>query len=346
MANLNNLTPYSAITFPSIMPDGAGVDVVCVAARFAVPPQDADRAAPLEVCAEQRPPPIDDMFWGTRGISSIRQEAQTAPMRLGTDIYVDGYVHAPRGEPAQTMTARVRVGPCAVSLLVFGDRVWQRALGGTALSAPAPFMSLPLCYERSFGGSILDDERLVAQEPRNPVGCGLYKDPAHARDKPAPNFERPDQRIAAWNDRPSPAGFGPVARGWQPRLALAGTFTETWMRTRAPLWPDDFDPRYYSAAAPGLVAPQRLSGGEPVELVGFSPVGALMFDLPRIRIGVRRVRRSGADRRVQMSLDGVLLEPELRSVTLYLRTALPAETAPSARDVDIVRELESWETAL
>ncbi|MCY1058915.1 DUF2169 domain-containing protein [Nannocystis sp. SCPEA4] len=344
MANLDNLTPYSAVSFPSITPDGAGVDVVCVAARFAMPLANASSAAPLVRDYEQRPPPLEDVFFGEPGASSVRHEAQTAPMRLGTDIYVDGHVCAPGGEPVRTMTASVRVGTCAVSLSVIGDRVWQRSVGGLVLSEPAPFESLPLCYERSFGGRVEDGERLVAWQPRNPVGRGFYDSAARALDQPAPNFERPGQRYTSWKDRPPPAGLGPVSRAWQPRLALAGTFGPVWMQTRAPVWPEDFDPRYYNAAAPGLVALPRLTGGEPVELVGFSPAGPLVFRLPRLRLGVRRVRRAGTSLRAPLDLDGVLLEPDLHAVTLYFRAALPADASPSARDVDIVRELESWES--
>ena len=345
MANLDNLTPYSAVTLPSFTPQGASVDVICVAARFSMPPPGTRNSSILSICEEQRPPPLADIFRGSPGASSLRHEAQVAPIRLGTDIYIDGSVRAPKGDPVTEMMVGVDVGPCRAWLRVFGDRVWyRRLLGGLALSESSPFVSLPLCYERSFGGSIFDDSgRLVDWEPRNPVGQGFFTKAAQAIGQPAPNFEHPEKPIQTWDDRPPPVGFGPIARQWQPRLALAGTFDDNWTRTRTPLWPDNFDPRFYNAAASGLIATERLLGGEQVRLTGFSTEGIIEFRLPKVRIAVLRQRRHGNRRTALLGLDGVLLEPDEQTVTLYFRASLPAETAPSARDVDIVRELEPWE---
>lgn len=45
-----------------------------------------------------------------------------------------------------------------------------------------------------------------------------------------------------------PAGFGVVGRAWAPRLAKAGSYDETWERTRWPALPEDFDFAYWNGA--------------------------------------------------------------------------------------------------
>jgi hypothetical protein len=51
--------------------------------------------------------------------------------------------------------------------------------------------------------------------------------------------------------RPSPAGFGPIACHWQPRVGFAGTYGDAWVANRLPLLPDDFDDRFFQSA-PGI----------------------------------------------------------------------------------------------
>src|SRR5262249_31717018 len=97
-----------------------------------------------------------------------------------------------------------------------------------------------------------------------------------------PNIEDPRQLISAPGDRPAPVGFGFVAKPWMPRVAFAGTYDERWQRTRAPLLPDDYNPRFTAAAAEGLWVESGLSGGETVELVQMNPGGRLRFTLPTI----------------------------------------------------------------
>ena len=43
-------------------------------------------------------------------------------------------------------------------------------------------------------------------------------------------------------------GLGAVGRWWQPRLALAGTYDDSWKQTRWPGLPEDFDFGYWNCA--------------------------------------------------------------------------------------------------
>nr|WP_253817395.1 DUF2169 domain-containing protein [Myxococcus xanthus] len=132
------------------------------------------------------------------------------------------------------------------------------------------------------------------------------------------------------------------SRAWQPRLGYGGTYDAQWTERRAPLWPRDFDERFFQAASPGLIATPWLEGGESVVLSGLSPDGTFSFRLPRHRFVASAVFRNRVERR-RMRLDGVLLEPDERLLRLYWRAAFPAEREFAHHEQTLVRELEPWE---
>jgi hypothetical protein len=346
MPNLENLTRFKAVDLPSMNKEGEELLVICVAGRFDLPPAGPPLQEPPKPSEEQRLPMMEDVYWGEPGASSLRYEGQTAYTRPGTDIYVSGSAWAPGGKPVPELLTAVKVGPCQKGVRVFGTRVWYRGALGLKASAPRPFESIPLRYERSFGGvAAATGKEPPAYEPRNPVGMGLYSSAKEAVEQPLPNLEDPLQLITSPTDRVSPAGFGPIARSWQPRLKLAGTYAEAWVEQRAPLWPRDFNPLFFQAASPGLVAAPWLKGGEPVVLSGFSPDGQIAFPLPRYRLLLKSVFRHRVDRR-ELVLDAVLLEPDARALTLVWRAAVPAHRELAQHEYSVVRELEPWEGSL
>jgi hypothetical protein len=239
----------------------------------------------------------------------------------------------------------VKIGPCTQQAVVVGDRVWEAGLTlrGLKMSPPQPFVSMPLLWERAFGGSVYDDDgQLVATEPRNPVGRGLWRDIAAAHDQPVANIEDPRNRIVGVQDRPAPLGFAPVARWWQPRAGYAGTYDAAWQRTRAPLWPEDLDDRFLCSAPAPLQAAPHLRGGEPAYLAGLHPEGPVQFFLPAPRMVVR-FRFNGRDVRRAMTLDGVIIEPDSGHVTLIHRAAAPVVPSMSAHRETVIRPIEDWE---
>jgi hypothetical protein len=346
MPNLENLTRFHAIDLLSMNKEGEDLLLVCVAGRFDLPPAGRPSHEPPKLSEEQRPPPMEDIYWDEPSTSSLRYEGQTAYIRPGTDIYISGHAWAPRGKPVPEMLAAVKVGPCQKGIRVFGTRVWYRGALGLKASAPRPFESMPLRYERSFGGvAAATGEEPPAYEPRNPVGIGLYSSVKEALEQPLPNLEDPLHLMTNPTDRVPPACFGPIARSWQPRLSFAGTYNEAWVENRAPLWPRDFDPRFFHAASSGLIASPGLKGGEPVVLAGFSPDGQIAFPLPRHRLAVKSVFRHRVERR-ELSLDAVQLEPDERALTLIWRTAIPAHRELARLQYSLIREKEPWERRL
>jgi hypothetical protein len=184
---------------------------------------------------------------------------------------------------------------------------------------------MPLIWERAFGGTDESSEPLAA-DPRNPVGVG-FRGRNSARPVAGtslPNIEDPQQPISSPSHVPPPAGFGAIAPHWQPRQSYAGTYDATWMETRAPYLPQDFDPRFCQVAPAGLATTGHLRGGEIVQATGVTPDGSLQFELPFVRLAVTYVLDRGEEMRPAL-LDTMIIEPDAARVVLVWRSALPCD---------------------
>jgi hypothetical protein len=143
-----------------------------------------------------------------------------------------------------------------------------------------------------------------------------------------PNLEDPEQPLQRFGQVVAPASFGFVSPHWQPRSPFAGTYDEAWNRTRKPLLPKDFNRRYFNAASPGLVAPVFLKGGEPVTLVGVSPLGRRLFALPRVTPKVTVELVGSEDAHPALNLDTVILDMDEHRAFLLWRGTVPLRDGP------------------
>ncbi|HET8696368.1 MAG TPA: DUF2169 domain-containing protein, partial [Gammaproteobacteria bacterium] len=279
-------------------------------------------AAPVVQLLENQPDPAwEGVYHGEPGVSSLRQEPDTAFTKPATDVVLLG--HARPAKPGdRSVDVGIKVGPVQKVARVFVDRYWVKT-GGTVLATkPSPFEQIPLVYERAFGGwdRAHKDEKTWKYDPRNPVGRG-FGDPLRYVEEgkvPLPNIEDPNHLINRYGDSPAPAGFGFISPEWQPRARYAGTYDEAWDRGRKPLLPKDFDLRFFSAASPGLVAPGYLTGDEEVVVVNAAPVPQLRFKLPGVAAPECAIElRSGERRTLHTHLDTVIVDTD--AMVLHLR---------------------------
>jgi hypothetical protein len=309
---LTNETPFQVERAIQLDPEGGAHWVVIAKSTYAIDPSGrlalADVQEPVCTAAE---------FRGEAGASSLLREVEMTYAHPGTDVIVQGTAYAPGGYPVRELAVRISAGPLRVERTVVGDRVWWDAPGRIAATDPVPFESMPLPYERAYGGDAGNGDF----DPRNPVGKGHVGSGQSPVDRALPNLEHPARRIRSPGDRPKPAGLGAVAAHWLPRRDLAGTYDASWQAAKAPLYPDDFQVQFFSCASEGLHAAQPFVGGEAVRLEGLTRDGLLAFAIPREVLQVDTWADGG--RRTQpVSIARIIVEPDARRLIVVRRSSL------------------------
>jgi len=300
---------------PQFAPDGSMVAVVMIKEAWVVDEaQRPWRAGDAEVRLVDEPWDKD-----APETSSIRLPSDLVFNKPSTDVVVSGHAVPQNGKAVPSLDVLVRVGPVQRLLRVHGPRVWYRGAVGLALTPPQPFEAVPLRWELAYGGADFSHPAHPLEEPRNPVGRGLVRNPKDLLEKPAPQIDDPQH--PAGSSKPVPAGVGPLGRHWAPRRQYVGTYDEAWMRTRMPLPPLDFDPRFNQMAPPELITPTYLKGGELVQLLNLHPLGSMQFNLPRVHFFVGlRTDEAWAEARAVM--DTLVLLPNERRFEMTWRAQL------------------------
>jgi hypothetical protein len=317
MLQVVNHTPLTAAL--TVFPDPQGVECAYanVKATF-----DFSSGAPV-LAATQAAFLATDVYWGEPATSSLRAAADLMLLKPATDVIVLGRAISQRG-PTQAMDVRVKVGPVQRKLRVFGNRQWLgNGRRDFSISEPETFERMPLRWELAYGGvGALLDGRAQESESRNPLGRGFVAshDESFAGQS-LPNIEDPAMLMASPYDRPAPAGFAPVAPAWRTRSQYAGTYDEAWQKQRAPHLPRDFDARFFNVAAPGMVAPGYLRGGEEVGIVGCTAGAPLQFRLPDLDLQLEWFF-DGKAIAAQPVLDTVLFETDLGRLQMVWRAVL------------------------
>jgi hypothetical protein len=337
MWQLDNRTPYAAERGWTRGRDGGEIWLTVVKCTFDVLPDGSTRLAD-----PQLPVLIAPEFTQVTGSSGLilRRDGEIVRTKRTTDVLVSGHAHAPNGRAVTHLDVAMEVGPIRKRLRVTGDRRWHR---GEA-SSPQPFTMMPLTYERSYGG--FDPTTLAGPSPQwstsNPVGLGFVTSAAGAEGLALPNIEYPETLVTEWSDRPRPAGFGPIAAHWQPRLRLAGTYDHEWEEHRFPLLPEDFDDRHYQCAPTDQQPTEFLRGGEPVRLHNLTPGGELRFTIPKVFLGFETFFLTG-ERQIhdRPQLHTVAIEADVPRVSLVWHTALPCH--PKVHKLDRTRIIEKRE---
>jgi hypothetical protein len=318
MLQFSNQTPFKGSIFLLQDPDGIDCVLTAVKGTFTM----GERIAPAD---EQQPLTVEQNFHGDPAQSSIKTPSDVSFLKPGTDVLLMGQAHAPGGRPTTWMDVGLAVGPVRKVVRVFGDRTWQSNGATYSISEPEPFETMPLIWERAFGG--VDRTRQPAQaEVRNPSGTGFRSSDVEASVAGVrlPNLEDPARPITAWNQRPAPTCFAPICAHWEPRRSYAGTYDEAWQARRAPYLPKDFDLRFLQLAPPGLVVPGYLKGGEPGELHGVTRSGLVRFRLPAVNLKVT-YHLDGVAQERPTHLDTVMIEPEQARLTLVWRAVLSCD---------------------
>ncbi len=241
--------------------------------------------------------------------------------KTGTDVLLIGNAWAPDKHRLRQMQVSMSVAGRRRTIQVTGDRVWRDGRP----SDPHPFESMPLVWERAFGGMHRQGEQVLAEE-RNPVGCGFAgrRSASDMEGHAVPNLEEHTAPLQQVGQLTPPACFAPIAPSWLPRRGYAGTYDDKWQRARAPYLPDDFDPRFFQSASPEFAFDRYLQGGEAVQVDGVTPDGPIAFTIPDAHLMVA-VTVAGSTTEPPANLETLSIEPDENRACFTWRAALSCD---------------------
>lgn len=326
MFSVDNRTSYATDRTAVIDKTGAVVWVVVVKATYDIAP---DGTATL--AKEQIPPKMVAEYNGEDGRSSLAYETDLVVPKKATDILINGFAHAPGGRPSEEFNAGFELEGLRKMVTVRGDRRYDmNVMGVVRPGKMTPVTRVPLVYERAYGGYDDKDPNPTKQrmDPRNPVGTGMAVRPENLVGLPVANFEYPGKDITV----SGPAGFGPIACHWEPRVGYGGTYDAAWVQQRKPLLPEDFDERYHQCAPADQQLPGLLSKDARMTLVNLSARGNFSVLLPRVFLRYTTFFTEAArQRRVDHRgvLNTILVEPEENRLIMVWSSKLER-----GRDVD------------
>jgi hypothetical protein len=182
-------------------PDQWTLTVVCKA-TYALAPGISPLAAAPEAINES------DNHWDDDLERSLYAPSDLAPRKPRPEVLLVGSAHAPRGEEARSLEARLVVGALDKSIEVFAPRT---RMSDGAVREGVPWTRMPLRYERAAGGA----------GTWNPVGMGAESVDRHGRTS-LPNLQPPGLGAAGPHEVIPPVGFGPIAPRWSLRRDRLG----------------------------------------------------------------------------------------------------------------------------
>ncbi len=267
------------------------------------------------------PDPITgDVFTGEEPeLGGCRYASDVVPLKPKADLLLVGTAHPPK--PTSQCSVSFAVGATSLSLRVTGDRQW---LDEGRASEPLAFESMPLGYERAFGG---------ASFAANPVGKGAVG--VVGKSRPLPNVEHPSDVAKTASDQPVPAGFGPLGPHWSYRMSKWPPVTDAWIERGWPWAPAELDYAYFNAAQPALQV-DYLSGDEKVVCDGLHPEHPrYRCELPGLRPRCFVLDQPGGKarfREVPLRLDTLWVDMDAEKLVLVWRGNVPI----ASRDLEDV----------
>lgn len=320
--NLLNVTKMQAGYSLGRDPGGREHVVVVVMGTFTFPSEGEEP----QLAREQMPLVEADTFTGEPGLSAPVYEMSFALRKPRCDLLLNGTAYSPNGKPAEKVQVGLRVGSVVKSFNVIGDRIWHASSLNIGASPPKSFITMPITYDRAFGGTdtFNPDAGKHTAYMQNPIGRGYHQElsAAYLDGTPLPNTEELDNPVTLPNKAYRPMSFGPVGRGWLPRLAFAGTYDQDWLDNTFPFLPADFSDEYYQAAPADLQIPYP-KGGEEVILMNLTPEGRTSFRLPKLNLPVTFFLKNYEEEEKQAVVDTVIIEPDLRRFLITWRASRP-----------------------
>jgi hypothetical protein len=324
MLKLDNPTPWQAALYPDWRADLKPQTTLVVKLAYRFDTQ--GRTEALEPA-----PPIEtaDRHHEDNPAASLAAARESVPFKQGGEILCHGTAHPP-GEAARVMEASLALSRDGSefwrkTLRITGPRQWHKGLLATGLTDPDPLQPLPLRYEHAYGGrDPRDPER---RYDFNPTGLGYSARSRWRGDLAVPQIEIGPDYLRTLSQRPTPAGFGPIAASWQPRLALAPEVDPAALAAGHCPYRQDLPLDLHNAAPLDQRFEQPFQGGELLQLGGLiagAPADGISIELPPNRPEAWLIRGRAAPRPIQLLCDTLVVRTDEQEIHLLWRGAIEA----------------------
>lgn len=205
----------------------------------------------------------------------IVEDSDMSLPRPSTDISLYGSTKVP-AHTTMPIRTELKVAQWSKAIEVHPPaKLSSRKIQAGPFSEQDEYVSLD--WTNAFGGRT---EKDVLEE--NPLGTGYAPSRDKSEDVDLPRLRYPGEQLKRVSDTFRPACYLPIPRAWLPRRELAGTFDDNWMKTRAPLLPQDHQIEYRNTTPADQRFNGFISGGEWVEMHNIS--GPNGTDLPKFQI--------------------------------------------------------------
>ena len=183
------------------------------------------------------------------------------------EFLLAGKAYSASGKPVASMEVAAALGGLAKVIRVSGDRHWYYGpMSWFKITKPEPFTSMPLGYERAFGG-----EKYLYNTDGKGHNPNRLAWAFGANQGQMPNLEYPHQPVKKHSGKYPPASFGPVDLRWKPRRNRAGTYNQKWLSNDFPGLAEDVQMTLFNAAAEDQWQKGYWQGGEAYRLQGMHP---------------------------------------------------------------------------
>ncbi|MCZ8502749.1 DUF2169 domain-containing protein [Vibrio lentus] len=256
----------------------------------------------------------DPVYLGEVGLSAMKADQEFSVVKTNTDVLIFGKARSYAKKAVTYHECRLLIdGHIDKTISVLGDRQWIEHGGSVTLSKPLPFVEKEIDFSCAIGGDL-----------RNRLGGGIADTKGELLKQKVPSVFYPTEDWSATPKNTRVAGFGPLAPFFGARQQYAGTFDDDWLENRKPLYPVDFDQRFYQSAPLDQQCKGFISGGERLMMSGFCHNDALSFRFPK-EMYVAEAQFKNANYQVDMPISTVFIDTEARILSISYSAAFPCQ---------------------
>jgi hypothetical protein len=232
-------------------------------------------------------------------------ESDFSYFKPNADLLLKGTCYTPGGKEMDKCEVVFAVEGQQKTLKIYGTRYLSPGLLVDSAAKAAPFTSMPLTYENTYGG---------VDYKKNPVGKG--------RDKDQDGVTWLPNVVGSGLGPEEPAGFGPINRSWPQRSKKLGSYGGDYKETRWPWFPEDIDWSHFNSAPEDMQYGGFLIGKEKLFFENLHPeISQYKSQLPGVKPRCFLKEHEGGEefREVTMNLDTLWVDMDKEQLVLVWR---------------------------